>query len=118
MKSLSLVPKGSLQHRRFILAANENEFWTGHGWSMNEDDAMLISDPRTIDLKEIINPNGTPRKFVAPVEVEVFGDDPVDLIGLQVFMMKAARLYLDYNQNNTQNFALLGIDWSELKEVS
>ena len=60
-------------------------------------------------------------RFSAPVEVEIRSDQPPDHRALQLWLMQAARLYVDYRQCGNgptkDGVVLLSIDWTQLREV-
>jgi len=119
---LSLIPKGSPDHPRFILANQHQEFWTGDDWSRNENDGLLLANMRdvarvTTELLTETTKGKRSFKFVAPVEVEIRGDSPPDLTALMVWLMKSARLFVDYKVPGlSDSTAILSIDWTELRD--
>ncbi len=120
---LSLIPKGSPDHPRFILANQRQEFWTGVEWSTDEDNGLLFANIKdvaqvTSELLSEATKNKRCFKFVAPVEIEVRADEPPDLTALMIWLMKAARLFTDYRQPGLPDATtLLSVDWTELREA-
>lgn len=120
---LSLIPKGSPDHPRFILANQHQECWTGRDWSTDENDGLLFANMRDVarvtnELLSEATKNKRSFKFVAPVEVEVRADESPDLTALMVWLMKAARLSVDYKVPGLADaVTLLSIDWTELREA-
>ena len=113
---LSTILKGTPDQPRYILANQSKNFWTGKGWTEDENDALLFHDETEIGqlsdtLHRIENLDRPVTKFVAPVEVEVFGD--VDFDKVQKWLMNASRLYVAGGQD-----AILSIDWNQLKVKS
>ena len=117
--TLSIFPRGTADQPRFLLANQSKMFWTGKGWSDKEADAMLLYDENECaslceKLHRIENLDRPVTKFVAPGEVEVYGDADFDEV--QLWLMRAARLYVDYKQAENKD-AILKIRWSKLQKV-
>lgn len=125
MLVLSLIAKGSAEHPRFILANQRQEFWTGDGWSPDEQAAALFADEAEAGrvcfdiLTESAKDKPTFR-FTAPVEIEVRSDRPPTLANVRFWLMKAARLFVVYRQcgagPTTDGVTLLSIDWTQLEQ--
>lgn len=55
---------------------------------------------------------------MAPVEIEIRADSPPELTALKLWLMRAARLFVNYRQPGLPDATtLLSIDWTELKEI-
>ena len=121
---LSLIPKGDPDHPRNLVANQLRQFWTGDNWSLNEQSAILFSNETEAGWAsaEILIEHDKDKplfRFVAPVEVEVRSDEPPDFEAVQLWLMRAARLYVDYQQSGlSDGTAILSINWLELKEIS
>lgn len=121
---LSLIPKGQPDHPRFLLANQHRQFWSGEDWSHDEDDGLLFANE--VDAgwacAEILTEHAKSKpvfRFVAPVEIEIRSDRRPDFRAVQLWLMRAARLYVDYKQDGlSDGTAILSIDWLELKEIS
>lgn len=118
---LSLIPKGSPDHPRFLIANQHQEFWTGEGWSTDENDGVLFAEVKHAGrvATEILSKASQAKrcfKFTAPVEVEIRSNEPPDLTKLMIWLMKSARLFVDYRQPGLPDaVTLLSVDWTELK---
>ncbi|MEZ6049073.1 MAG: hypothetical protein R3C11_26565 [Planctomycetaceae bacterium] len=121
--ALSLIPTGNPKHIRFVISKLPRLYWTGADWSPQLKDALLFDDEQVAGKAafEVLSQSSEASRkfrFVAPIEVEVRSDEAPDLLHLQVWLMKASRLYVDYNQAGLPNAtALLSIDWTEMKGV-
>ncbi|QDU80371.1 hypothetical protein Pla110_21000 [Polystyrenella longa] len=121
--TLSLIPTGTPEHPRFVICKLPRLYWTGTDWSPELKAALLFSDQQVagkaaFELLSKSSESSKKFRFVAPIEVEVRADDVLDLIDLQVWLINASRLYVDYKKAGLPNAtALLSIDWTELKEV-
>ena len=125
MLVLSLIPKGQPEHPRYLVANQHRQFWTGDEWSPDENHALLFANESEVAwaCTEILIEHAQNKpifRFVAPVEIEIRSDEPPDFADVQLWLMRAARLYVDYQQQSglTDGTAILSIDWVELKEVS
>ena len=121
---LSLIPKGCPEHPRFLIANQNKQFWIGDGWSHEEDDGLLFADEAEVAdvCTEILTEYAKHEsvfRFTAPVTIEIRSDQSPELADVQLWLMKAARLYVDYQQKGLEDgTAILSINWLELKEVS
>ena len=121
--ALSLIPTGNPDHPRFVISKLPRLYWTGADWSPQLKDALLFADEQVagkaaFELLSQSSKGSRKFRFVAPIEVEVRSDVVPDLLQLQIWLMKASRLYVDYKQAGLLNAtALLSIDWTEMKEV-
>jgi len=124
---LSLIPRGCPEHPRFLIANQLCEYWTGENWSGDEDDALLFADEGTAGRAStaLLNLHAQDKpafRVTAPVEIEIRSDSAPDLRALQLWLTKAARLFVDYRQCGNgptkDGVVLLSIDWSRLREVS
>ena len=120
---LSLIPKGQPEHPRYFVANQLRQFWTGNGWSHNEDEGLLFANETDVAwaCTKILTEHSKDKlvfRFVAPVEIEIRSDSPPDFSTIQLWLMRAARLYVDYKQDGlTDSTAILSIDWKQLKEA-
>lgn len=120
---LSLIPRGCPDHPRFIIADLRRGFWTGDGWSDDEHEGLIFATEReagrvACELLSEATKNMPVYSFTAPIELEVRSNHPPDLQGLMLWLMRAARLYVDYQKPGiSETTAILSIDWTTLKEV-
>lgn len=123
MLVLSLIPKGQPEHPRFLISNQHRQFWTGDEWSHNEQSATLFANETEVAwaCTEILTEHVKEKpafRFVAPVEIEIRSDDPPDLRSVQLWLMRAARLYVDYKQGGlSDGTAILSIDWTKLEQI-
>ena len=120
---LSLISKGSPTHKRFLIANQFQEVFTGSGWSFDEDDGLLFSKNEEIGLvcSKLLKESTEGKnvyKFISQVEVEIRSDTVPCILDLQFYLMQAARLYLDYQKCSPveDGVILLSIDWTKLEE--
>jgi len=120
---LSLVPKGHPDHPRFLIANQHCQFWTGNDWSHDEEDGLLFVDEGNAGrvCTEILNESFRDKpvyRFTAPVQVEFRGDRQPDLEEFRLWLIRAVRLYADYQVPGlSDGTTILSIDWNQLKEI-
>ena len=123
MLVLSLIARGQPNHARYVVANQLRQFWTGDGWSHDEDDGLLFADETDAAwaCTEILTEHSKDKpviRFVAPVEIEIRSDDAPDLGAVQLWLMRATRLYMDYKQDGLPDgTVILTIDWKKLKQL-
>ena len=121
---LSLIPRGQPEHPWFIPADQHQRVWTGRDWSTDEEDAVLFANMKDVAkvTTKLLCESTTDRpsfKFVAPVEIEVRAGEPPDLTALMVWVIRSARLFVDYRQPGLADVtAILSIDWTEMREAA
>ena len=118
-----LIPKGTPEHPRFIIANQHEQVWTGDNWSHDEDDGLLFASERdagrvACEILTEATKGKRSFKFTSPIEVEVRADESPDLTELILWLMRASRLFVDYRQPGLPDATtLLSIDWTEMKEL-
>ena len=120
---LSLIPKGHPDHPRYLIANQNQEFWTGHGWSYAEDDGLLFADEREIGnvAAKLLTAHCGDKpvfRFTVPLEIEIRSDGRPALSDVRWWLMRAVRLYVDYHQGPLGNgVGLVSLNFSGLTEV-
>jgi hypothetical protein len=111
---------GNPEFPRFRIRNREDGYWTGGEWSNDKSLAKLYyqfqhaaSDLADIELE--VNRNRPSRKYKAVVDIEVFGDSPIDLNKLKDYLAEVAKLELTKPapQKSTVH---VRIDWDSLTE--
>jgi hypothetical protein len=118
---LSLIPKGTPENPRFLISDNNLQVFTGSGWSLNEDDGLLfihgndLADACNQILFESVKDKNLYR-FKTEIEVSVYNDTQPNLNDLKQWLIRAARLYVDYHDIGLKDGTLLvSIDWSKME---
>lgn len=121
---LTVIPKGSPQHPRFVIADQFSMVWTGDAWSPDETEGLLFADEDEVAsaVRELLLGayDDTPVvRFVAPLVVELRSHEPVDIESVRSWLMRAARLYTntDFGNGPDDSLALLSINWFDLKKA-
>lgn len=123
MLIVSAIPKGTPSHPRYILSNQIGLFWDGKEWG-EEKSAMLYTDFNEVGrvCSELLEQQmtGKPvRHFVVPCGIKVCGDTEIDVEQMRLWLMKAARLYVDLKYGpgpGDDTVAFLSIDWLDLEE--
>ena len=124
MLVLSLIARGRPEHPRYLVANQLQQFWTGDNWSHDEDEGLLFANETEVSwaCTKILTEHFKDKpvfRFVAPVEIEIRSDEPPDLGAIQWWLMRAAQLYVDYQQSGLSvDTPIFAIDWTQVKEVS
>ena len=106
-----------------MISDQQQRYWTGSDWSHKEDDGLLFSDENEAGRIgcQILGSHfkDVPVvRFTAPVEIDVRGKNPPDLMELNLWLIRAARLYVDYQQKGLgDGTAVLKIKWGQLREI-
>ena len=123
---LSVIPKGTPAHPRYVLSDQRHQVWTGSGWSPDQNAGLLFVSERELGqvVRDIVLEQCSDKPafvFTAPVKIEVRSDEPPDLVELKLWLMRAARLYLNnYECGNgpvSESVVLLSIDWLNLTKT-
>jgi len=121
---LTVIPKGSPEHPRFVVANDLHMIWTGEAWSLDEGDGLLFADEAEVAsaVRELLLGayDGTPVvRFVAPLVIELRSHVSVDIEAVRSWLMRAARLYTnsDFGNGPDDSLALLSINWFDLKRA-
>jgi len=119
---ISVVPKGTPDHPRYVISDQRHRVWDGTGWNDDENAGLLFADERELgqvvrDL--LLGQCGDKPTFVftAPVQIEVRSNEPPDLIDLKLWLIRAARLYMDSRLGNgplNGSVVLISINWLDL----
>ena len=122
---LSIIPKDTPIHPRFVIGNQLAQVWTGEGWSNDEVDGLLFADESEIAevVRELLlgaYEDKSVFRFVCPFQIEIRSDTPPDLEAVRWWLIRAARLYADSTFGNgpgDDSLALLSIIWFDLKKA-
>ena len=110
---LNAIIYWSLRHSFLVIAIAVGLAVTG-AFSLSR--LPIDAFPDTTPVQVQVN---TVAPALAPVEIELRSDSAPDLVDVQLWLMRAARLYVDYKQDGlSDGTAILSIDWKQLKETT
>ena len=118
---LSLITKGCPDHPRFLISDQLHRYWTGDEWSPDEQAGLLFQNENEAGRVcfQILGSHFKDKPsfhFTAPVQIEVRGKNPPDLMELKLWLIRAARLYVDYRKEGLgDGTVILKIRWGELE---
>lgn len=120
---LSVQPRGTPNHPRYLISDQLSRVWTGKDWSFNESDGLLFDgeDVAGDACRELLLDQYDTKpafRFTAPVTIEIRSDRPPDLETVRWWLIKAARLYTVSKHGNGPHdgLALVSINWLDLTE--
>lgn len=123
---LGIHTKSTAEHPRYVISDGDSNYWTGTSWSPDEDEAFLyhaLPDAATDIHKLLMLQYGNlPRKrFVAPIYIDLYSENTVDLNVLKLWLHRISRLLMKSEQHGNGplngTLGLCHIDWKKLKEV-
>ncbi len=125
---LSIIKKGSATFPRVIVARSDEFrnplYWTGSGWSAEEDDAMVFANANDASwvchdvLMQAVS-NRPVHRFVVPVHLEIYGEKP-KLTDLRKWLERAMRIVVDSPKHGLGPNGTVGViiaDVDEMKAV-
>lgn len=123
---LTVLPKGTPAHPRFMIANQLQQVWTGQTWSADEANGLLFADEDDVGLacRELLLAQAGNKpvfRFLASIEIEVHSDKKPEWAEVAFWAIRAVQLTVDYHQNGSGpisgSVAVLKIDWATLKEI-
>lgn len=125
-KVFSLLSVGTPPFFRFLVTDQYGQFWTGVKWSYEESDGVLydsVNAAGAVVQKLLLNQcqHTTVRRYVAPVYLDLYGDDDVSQALIEKWLLKVSRLLVDGESHGNGPVkgavGLLHIDWSQMKSL-
>jgi len=123
---LSLITT-SAEHPRFMITDPESNFWTGENWTDEESEARLYASVNAAGraIQEILLAeygDKPVRRFIAPVQVDLYAEDDLTSDEIADWLVKVARLTVDAETHGNGpadgTLGLLHIDWAKLREIN
>lgn len=125
---LSLVQGGTAEFPRYTICDQYLRYWSGNGWTEQRDEknAEVYADVKDacdmIQKLLLLNHEDLPcRRYRAPVFIELYTDQEIDLSDVKSWLVRVSRLLLDSPQYGNGPLAgtlgLCRIDWNLLDEV-
>lgn len=120
---LRVVQVGNDDFQRYQITDDQEQLWNGE--QFNPENGVLYADHNVActDVQSILKKNfeGVKAvKYVVPLYVEVFSNEPVSLNDVAVYLSKASRLFLDTTEhgNGPDNSLVLSwIEWNDIKQM-
>jgi hypothetical protein len=123
---LTVLPKGTPAHPRFVIANQLQQVWTGQTWSDEKGNGLLFAEPNDVGLacRELLLAQAGNKpvfRFLASIEIEVRSDKKPEWAEVVYWAIRTVQLTVDYHRNGSGpisgSVAVLKIDWSKLKEI-
>ena len=122
---LSIIKKGSATFPRVIVAKGDQFrnplYWTGSGWSAEEDDAMVFANANDASwvchdvLMESVSDLPVHR-FIAPIYIEIYGEKP-PLAALRQWLERAMRIVVDSPRHGLGPNGTVGFIFAEVEKT-
>lgn len=120
---LHVVQVGNNDFHRYQITDEQEHRWDGE--QFNSENGVLFADHNVAatEVQEILKKNfeGVKAvKYVVPLYVEVFSNEPVHLNDVAEYLSKASRLYLnttDHTNGPNNSLVLSSIEWNGIKQM-
>lgn len=125
---LSLIPRGSPNHQRYLIANQYLQYWTGETWSEQYDDKNALvyhSSNEALHVMRIMlmteHQHLPVKKYRAPLYIDLFSDKEISEHDLKQWLFKVTKLIVDSPKHGNGPVAgSLGtcrIEYSEMEEI-
>jgi len=122
---ISVVPKGTPDHPRYLISDQRHQVWDGTDWNDDENAGLLFACEREVGqvVRDLLLEQCCDKPsfvFTAPVKIEVRSNEPPDLVDLKLWLMRAVRLYTDSRLGNgpsNGSVVLISINWLDLTKT-
>ena len=125
---LSLIPRGSPDHQRYLIANQYLQYWTGETWSEQYDDTKALvyhssNEALTVMQRMLMTEHShlPVKRYRAPIYIDLFSDAPISEHDLKQWLVKVTKLILDSPKHGNGPVAgTLGtcrIEYGELEEL-
>ena len=119
---LRVVQVGNEDFNRYHIADEQERLWNGQ--QFQPDRGILYADHNVActDVQSILRKNFEgvkPVKYVVPLTIEVFSNEPVPVNDVAMYLSKASRLFLnttDHGNGPGSSLVLPQIEWSRIKQ--
>ena len=119
---LHVVQVGNPQFERYLIEDEKERVWTGHEFGqpgvLFADHNQAATEVQTI-LKSHF-PGVGPVKYTAPVVIEVYSPEPIDVAQVAMYLSACSKLRLNTAEHGNgpgTSLVLPMIDWSRIEQV-
>ena len=120
---LRVVQVGNEDFNRYHIADEQEQLWNGQ--QFQPDRGILYADHNVActDVQSILRKNFEgvkPVKYVVPLTIEVFSNEPVPVNDVAMYLSKASRLFLnttDHGNGPGSSLVLPQIEWHRIKQI-
>jgi hypothetical protein len=124
---LSLHNRGNVDYPRYMISDQYLRYWTGNGWSKQEDeDAAMVYAESNVALEEMhqlmmLDHGKRPKyRFCAPLYIDLYVDNEVSKRKLQSWLVKVTKLIMDTTKHGNGplagSYGTCRIEYGEMKE--
>lgn len=124
---LNVVPAGTPSFQRWIIEDALHRCWNGKRFASPERTVASLyasHNLAAVECQSILKHHFRgvePQRYLVPVFVEVYSDEPVEPAAIVNHLVRASKLYLDTTQHGNgpgESLVLATIDWGRLETVS
>ena len=120
---LRVVQVGNDDFNRYHIANEQEQLWNGQ--QFQPDRGILYADHNVActDVQSILRKNFEgvkPVKYVVPLTIEVFSNEPVPVNDVAMYLSRASRLFLnttDHGNGPGSSLILPQIEWHRIKQI-
>ena len=121
-----LRQRGSTEHPRFLIADQAGKCFDGGGFGPESRGLLFadFSEAAFASQRLLAEAYGTKKhvtRYVAPIQITVHSDDPLDIEAVQLWASRVAQLILATPTHGNgpveDSLGLVQIDWSEMRQV-
>ena len=120
---LRVVQVGNDDFNRYQIADEQEQLWNGEGFESEKGILYADHNVASEDVQTILKQNfeGVKAvKYVVPLYVEVFSNEPVPVNDVAMYLSRASRLFLnttDHGNGPNGSLVLPQIEWSRIKQI-
>lgn len=120
---LRVAPFGPPAFRRFQIVNDAGEVWNGDAWEPIGGRVYAAHNAAAAESQRILKSHFEgvePRRYIAPLVIEVFSDDAVHVAHIVRYLSHAIRLHIDTGEHGhgpRNSLVLPCIDWGQIEEV-
>ena len=120
---LRVVQVGNDDFNRYQIADEQEQLWNGQQFQPERGILYADLNVASTDVQSILKKNFEgvkPVKYVVPLTIEVFSNEPVPVNDVAMYLSRASRLYLnttDHGNGPGSSLILPQIEWHRIKQI-
>ena len=120
---LRVVQVGNDDFYRYQIADEQQQLWNGEQFQPERGILYADHNVACTDVQSILRKNfeGVKAvKYVVPLTIEVFSNEPVTMNDVAMYLSKASRLFLnttDHGNGPGSSLILPQIEWHRIKQI-
>ena len=120
---LRVVQVGNEDFNRYHIANEQEQLWNGQQFQPERGILYADLNVASTDVQSILKKNFEgvkPVKYVVPLTIEVFSNEPVPVNDVAMYLSRASRLFLnttDHGNGPGSSLILPQIEWHRIKQI-